>query len=385
MLRTGSKSLRKKWPCDRNRTMKHPRRPAASPRLRVECLEDRTLLTSWGQIATAFNDGVVDVSGQAQTLADSAFAVSVPLVRTSFSQAVDVPGKLQLPFAVTVNPNETNLDKVRAELTQYGFNVERLDVTPDSNGNLILLSRDISFAASQTNFIVGGPGGDLGFAYFDDHVTGGLTIGQIQGTVQPATLHVAFGVDLVGTQPELFLQDSTRLNLPGVTGQTPLTGTMNIRNLLNVQIAGQAVLSLGASLTFVSPDGSHKLHLPDLTSANVIGSLNGQAKLVNVHFATQIPILPALQWTGNFTAGISTDPQGDKTITPTETTVTPDVWSTFENIVGALFQITPSLDFLKPIDSALNTRIPLLNFSLAWIPKEGKPANKMSRVNRYIQ
>jgi streptogramin lyase/Ca2+-binding RTX toxin-like protein len=360
---------------------RRPFRREEAPRLILESLEDRTLLTTWQDIAGAFNSGVVNVGAKTTTLANSAFNLSIPLVRSSFSQAVDVPGKLQTPFGLKLDPNATDLEPLKRHLhDDLGFTVERLDVTADGNGDLVRLSKDFPFSAGQAAFSVGGIGGDLGFKYFDDHVAGGLNIGTVQASVPPIAFHVTFGVDLVGTQPQLFLQDSTPdangkftgLDPFTITGQTHLTGTMNLRNLLNVQIDGDAILSLSAGLSFKSPDTtSHKLRLDDLTSTNVIGTLSGPRggqdpalSFANVNLSTQLPILPALKWTGNFFANIFTDASGHKTVTPTETAVTPDIWGTLKGFVSGLLNVTPSLDFLKPIASALNFKIPLFNFTL---------------------
>jgi hypothetical protein len=266
------------------------------------------LLTDWQSIATAFNDGTVSVTAKARTLAENAFSFSIPLVQSSFSRAVDAPGKLQSPFGLKLDPNETNLQKLKDYLhDQLGFTVERLDVNPDpTTHDLVRLSKDFTFSATQANFLVGGIGGSLGFSYFDDQVAGGLDVGTLRADVQAVTFHLTFGVDLVGTQPTLFLQDSmadaqghlTRLDLPGITGQTRLHGLMNIKNLLNVDIRGDAVLNLGANLLLQSPNSDHKLHVTDdprtneLTAGHVSGKLTGSASFTNVILTAQVSVLP---------------------------------------------------------------------------------------------
>jgi Ca2+-binding RTX toxin-like protein len=358
MYHTWLKQLRKQRVHTRPKAAK-PTRPPARWRPIIELLEDRTLLTTWADIASGYNASIGQVRALAPGLADAAFKVKIPLVQTALQNTLDVAADLQSAFSTAA---ADTVDQARAAFGDAGFHVDWLDQDPttgalnqDTNGDFLRLSRDMTFNVPQPTFLLGGIGGTIGFSYFDDHVNGSLS-GSLQAHIQPITFHVTFGVDLVNGSPQLYVADTTNLQVPGVTGQGHVSGTMNLRNLLNVDIAGDAGLNLSGSLGFHSrPD--HKLHLADLGVQAISGGVNGYLHFDNVSLTTKLPILPDLHWTGSFDYDIATH-NIDVHLTP------PDPLAVLKGFATGLFSAKNGFNVLGPLADALNYHLPLVGWSL---------------------
>jgi Ca2+-binding RTX toxin-like protein len=310
---------------------------------------------SWDDLSNAYDFGVTQVVNLAVGLADAAFDVHIPLVQSGLSRALDIGGLLQTPF-VRIGPGGTSFESLYDFFTRHGFTVEQCGLVPDGQGDLLRLSRTLTFNIPQPSFLLGGIGGTLGFSYFDDHVNGSLS-GSLRASVQPITFQVRFGVDLVNNVPQLYLADTTNMQLPGVNGQARVSGTMNLRNLLNVDIGGNGNLNLGGSLGFRNLHPDHKLHLADFSPQVVTGSLNGSIRFDNVSLATKLPILPDLSWSGHFGYDLVTRQfdVGLNALNPLDV---------LKRMVTGLFSAKNGFNVLGPLADALNYRLPLVNWSV---------------------
>jgi Ca2+-binding RTX toxin-like protein len=329
-----------------------PKFDIATARVRLSSSD----LYTWDDLSGAYDSGVAQIVNLAEGLADAAFDVHIPLVQTGFSRALDIGSMLRAPF-VPIGSGGPHNDPgdICDFFSSHQFNVEQCGLTPDGRGDLLRLSRVFPFNP-QPNFLLGGIGGTLGFSYFDDHVNGSLS-GSLQARVQPISLQVTFGVDIVNSVPQLYVADTTNLQIPGVDGQARITGTMNLRNLLNVDIGGDGTLSLGGSLGFRNLHPDHKLHLSDFSPQVVTGAVNGSVRFDNVSLTTRLPILPDLRWTGHFDYDLVTH-QFDVGLNA------PNPLDVLRGFVTGLFSAKNGFNVLGPLADALNYRLPLVNWSL---------------------
>ncbi len=341
---------------------------AVAERLFLENLEDRTVPTAWSDIAGAYNLVQGPLNGQLASFADKALGVQIPLLNTTLSSALGLGNQLrsQTPFLNVPDPGQT-IDQACQQL-RNNFSVGYCSVTPESGSNdLLRLTKSVTINVPPTPLSLGGIGGSgaIGFSYFEDRVNGSLT-GSMQVNVQPVTLQVTFGVDLVNGTPTFYLGDSTqygtRLQVPGIGGSTTVTGTMNLRNLLNVSISGTAGVNLNATLAFQTTDPSHKLRLADLSNVvHFSGGLNGSVNLGNVTLTAQVTdLLPPLSWGGSWGLTYTNSRAG----TPMQSLTPPDPLSFLKGIGGSLFSIKNGFQFLNPIASALNFSFPIFNTTL---------------------
>ncbi len=362
-----------------------------NPRLLfLETLEDRTVPTAWSDIAGAVTTNLSTVRGLIPNLATSTFQVQLPLVQSSLSQEFDPAGKLLTAFPDLDVFHNSGLDISQAcAQLMNDFTVGYCSTTPETGSNdLLRLTTNVSLNATPFPLILGGNAGTIGFknpngspGYFDKQTNGSLS-GSLTPTLQPVHVSVTFGVDEPTSGVyQFYVADGSSLSEPGITGTASVSGTMNIKYLLNVHVSGTAALNLSAALTWHRPDGQ-KLRTADLSSpANVIGGFNSSnlnaptLNFPNVALSSQeTSLLSTLSWTGSWSATVTSNAQGRNRVSysagPLQ--LQNDPFQYLKSITGNLFNIggdfKPLGDLSGPtkfIHDVLTTKIPLLNQSIA--------------------
>ena len=361
MGRMSSRSLRRRFSFLGRPSKQRPFRKANDPGLLLESLEPRTLLTAWADLAGVINSNLPAVRGLIPGIADGTFRAQIPLVQSSLSQTFDPSTKLlaAFPIADVFSNPDLSIDQACTQLTS-DYHVEYCALTPEAGSNdLLRLTKSLTLPATPVPINLGGIGGSIGFPYFDTHVNGALS-GSMTPTVQPVTVSVTLGVDLVGANLQFYVADGSGLREPGIGGTARITGDMNIGHLLNVHIVGDDRLDLVADLNWHRADGQ-KLRLADLSNqANVRGGFSGTVNFGNVSLKTQLPILPDLMWSGSWGATVISS----RVSTSGPNLTAPDTLPFLRGIAGGLFTIKNNFQFLNPIADALNTKIPIFNTTL---------------------
>jgi len=154
-----------------------------------------------------------------------------------------------------------------------GFKVEYLGLTPDGSGDLMRVNYTQTWAAESASLKFGMT---TGFDYFDSGVVGGLG-GSISAAIQPVTLNITMGVDVIGGLPTFYVSEDSSLTVGGISVAGSVSTNMAIRNLLDVDVTGPVAGSLSGSLTFSDADADSKLRVSQLSGGTSVvrTSLNG--------------------------------------------------------------------------------------------------------------
>src|SRR5262249_10710211 len=155
-----------------------------------------TQVYSLNSIFGAFNAGSSSLRDRSAALVSQALGLDLPVVQESIDQALDLAGKFAQPFNVSVLLDTAKTAAID-QLTQAGFTDIRLDITPDANGDLLHLTRTLTWNSTTGAFSVGG---STGFSYFDNNVRGQL-LGTFLANAPTITFQVTFGVDVLNGTP----------------------------------------------------------------------------------------------------------------------------------------------------------------------------------------
>jgi streptogramin lyase len=372
MLRAWSKSLGKKWLYTSYRTAKRPQRQPSHPRLRLELLEDRTLLSNWADIAAAFNNNVVLIGQRSDQIANLGLGTArlpqLPIVRESLDRALSIAGKVGQPFQTQLV--DRSLDEARQALLNAGFTIGRLETTADADHNYVRLSKSFSWDGQGTFFSFGDA---TGWDYFDRNTAGSLMGAAATITVRPIHFDVTFGVDDVNGVPKLFVADGTALTVEGVSVSIPISvpknrdgrPLFNIGNLVSVDVTATGQLNLQGSLGLGNVHGDHKLRVEDFLPAQLPGTIRGVISgdaSIQGTLTAKVPVLDSISWGGSFTATINTN--NTPAVSTNVTLTPPDTLGALRNLVSGFFGSTDAFHILQPLGSLLNTTIPLIGRNL---------------------
>ena len=128
----------------------------------------------------------------------------------------------------------------------------------------------------------------------------------MSASLQPVTLSVTMGIDLLGGVPTFYVSEDSSLTIGGVAVTGALNANLALRNLLDVDIVGTLSGSLVGSIAFADPDIDQKLRVSQfLNPAEIIRpSLDGTISF-SPKLTAHLPIIGAIDWTGVWSASIS--------------------------------------------------------------------------------
>ncbi len=327
-----------------------------------ESLEIRSLLSGISQVVSEFNTGAQSAIDQSNMAAKAAFAQDLPMLAESAADGIGLASKLQQAFGVSLNPQAT-VTEVRAALTGAGFTVEWLQadasgkLIEDTNGDLIRVSRSITWQNTASTFRVSGDEVD----YFND-IRGGID-GRVSMTTGPIILTATMGVDLQNGQPAFYISDDTRLEWQDLQGTGQVSGEFGKGWLLHLIADGSVNANFDGQMTVRDIDGTldGKLHLSQSTNfaSAVRGEVTGTAQL-QVGLSTDIPFLTGVRGTGIWNATL--DANGVVNIGSPSWGF--DAGQIKQDIIGGFFGAKNGLQLPGPIGDFLRAQLPILNTSI---------------------
>jgi len=362
-----------------SRSKPRPVRGGLRRRLLVEQLEDRTLLSGFSlqSVLTAYDGGAGALVQQGAAIVGQALGLDLPLLNETLDSALGLAKDIETPFQPALNTAASQWTAVQNQLTSLGFtiNIANPDTTgtmlnPDANGNLLEVTWTHTFSSPSVSFTITGSSG--GFSY----LSGGGLFGGFTGTAQ-ATFTVTLGVDVQDNQPTFFLL--TNPSTPNLTAslsvsdtKSPLTGSLAVGDLANVNALATVNIGLAASLGFqaTSSETDNKIRLADFSNSLsdiVTGGINGSldsnqdALQLSANFSVQLSMLPAITWSGAFSDAI----QNSVLQSPNFNLNEPDPQQLLGSLGSTFLSLGSDVPILGSLENQLNQPLPLINESIA--------------------
>jgi hypothetical protein len=263
-----------------NRTSSKSKRKTGRRQLCCEALEDRRLMAS--AIGQSLLDNVTkllvpgtDRANAIDRLATQALGRDIPVINESLSQALDVAGKLRIPFDRIVNlaPQIQAAATTDANIATV-LSANGLTATRTSTGVTVTYQTSFNTQNVVPSFSVGGT---PGFNYFNGTDPGKLTAGLPVSTANAKGALSGSATIVFGIDASEFFVDSAQTNLsianlPTVTFQN-VAGKVGIGKLRDSdQVNGRTTLTIDqAGFTLndtVDSTRDNKLRLPQLQTPN---------------------------------------------------------------------------------------------------------------------
>ncbi|MCA8997325.1 MAG: VCBS repeat-containing protein [Planctomycetaceae bacterium] len=318
------------------------------------------------KVVEIYNRGRTDIVGTLESLIDGSLGIDLPLVRESITDALEVFQKYRQAFEQGLHDalSIDELEQAWRALESAGFRLEYAGRTVDAQGDLLRVTFDRSFLSQRPTFNVGG---ETQFSYFDDDVTGQLS-GNLNVEVPEVAVSITFGVDLVNGLPAFFVSDTSSVSFTGLNGTTGnVAGNLAIRNLAYVEATGSLAMNLSGSLTLRDSDSDHKLRINDFGRNDVmVGDIDGQIVL-DGSLTTNVPVLGDLTWQGQWRANFD-EPQGEAPRAPEISGGLQNLPSAVDverAIINSFLEMKDSFQFLTPIAGFLDTKLDILEKSIA--------------------
>ncbi len=345
-------------------------------------LEDRTLLTqppySLQAALGAFNK-VSQLASNAESIATQALGTqTVPLLADNLADFLGVSDLLSGPLGLQLSGSDWS-DVVQEIDEMPGLSIyknEAFTGTPYPGTNdLFALQYSQTDNSSPVQANLGSLSGFSSAISYFQNATGSLDPGQIFGSSQTATVVLTFGVDVPpgSTNPQFFLSPSaSSVSFAGVNAMGGVSASgISIGGLGNVAVNNATLnLNLQAGMSFHanSSENDGKLRLSDFQSAQtmaglVTGSFSGSVDLA-ASFSAQLPVLPEVDWSGDFNIKTSGNQWGGASVTLTP----PDTGQFLEGIANSILGsdgIGSDFAVLGGLENVLNYNVPYIDESLA--------------------
>ena len=300
-------------------------------------------------------------TGSIAAAVSSGLDVDIPFIQKSLEELTNGIEKFLDPFLVDLD-EEFSEEQFRETLASVGFNVEYLDVNPDSNNDIFRASYQRTFSDPDPNISIGI---ETGFDYFDIGVQGRFE-GDLNASMQPITISLTIGIDLDSGVPSFYISEDSGLTIGGISITGTASANLAIGNLLDVDVTGQILGSISGRLGFTDPDPDNRLrieqfdNLGSIVDASLTGTLSFDPTLT-----AKLPIIGEISWGGDFDATY-TNGQFKPSFSldsPTED-ILQLVKTGYQSIVGAfdLFGGIGLSDNLPILDKGLGEAIGLPSF-----------------------
>ena len=190
--------------------------------------------------------------------------------------------------------------------------------------------------------------------------------GNLGASVGLIAANVLMGVDEDASGGlHFFVDNSSSLSVQNLTANGSVNGSLSIGDLIGIGASGTATLTINnATLNFGTDASGNATFVGD--------TINGSMSL-ELNFSTQLPFVNSpITWAGNWQATLSGNNQVNYSTSNRATA--PNATTVVEGVVGDLVGQIGSFDLLGQVGADLNSKLPLLDQSLAQlfgIPSDG--------------
>lgn len=225
-------------------------------------------------------------------------------------------------------------DQFLSALQKAGWVVEYLTPsagTPDTNGDLLRLRFTSAVTVPGAAFSIAG---QTGFDYFDNRVNGSLA-GQLQGSATRLMTSLRIGIDRLAGPLRFYIAPDSGVTLEGLTLGGQAKGTLAIRSLASVEVAGTVAGSLAGALKFADNDGVADGKLDGNAAVQgLLTDIDGSFRIDPVQLKSRLPIVGEVAWSGTFTADVT-----DGTLRSSYSLKEPDALGVLAQAARGVFQV----------------------------------------------
>jgi len=251
-------------------------------RLNLLRLEDRLNPDGSADIFSKLNEGLAAWEQVAAQVGEEGLKSEVPFVRDSVAAVLKADEKLREFAQARIADVQALPASVREWFVRNGWNINRLDLTPDATGRVMEVSKKIVLPFTAL-FAAIGP--KTGFSYFDNRIRGDLT-GRLFGAIPPAILDVTVGLDIRDSQPAFYIGEGSGLIFKNMSAAGTAAGELGI-GALTVQVRGNVELKADAAVRLrdpdLNPDGRVRIADFDRPLVEVVrGDVTGSVKFKDV-------------------------------------------------------------------------------------------------------